>query len=157
MNTTLKSLLLLIVVTISLLAVSPVHATPPAEAEGTFELTGLTINSIRQAGSNTIIDETLSIDNVGDVNGPSVADVICVFRSSGEGVCHGRETFTGSVDGKNGTLVFSVVMTIDEAFNLQGRWTVISGTEELANLRGTGTFAGTTTGTYSLKFHFDPS
>ena len=158
MNKGIKSLLLLTIALMLLFVVSTAYASKPNEGGGDFYLTAEpVINSVRFANSNTFINQTLVFEYEGTMVGESVADVTCLAKTTGQTICHGREIFTGSVDGKSGTFVFQVAVKIDETGQIKGQWIILKGTSELENLKGGGTVAGTTlVGTYTLDFHFDP-
>ena len=75
-----------------------------------------------------------------------------------------RSTFTGTVDGKFGTLLIQLVGKKPGAFPDQwwtGQWVIISGTGELANLQGQGNWWGPGFGAagpdiwYEGRIHFD--
>jgi hypothetical protein len=52
-----------------------------------------------------------------------------------------RISFTGTVDEKTGTLEILFTAIVNEPDQaMHGKWTIISGTDELANLRGQGTW-----------------
>jgi len=159
MNTRSKSILLIALALVSLLIVSTAYASKPVQGAGTFYLNDdPIINSVRQADGNMIINQTLSFDYDGTIVGSSIADVTCLAKPTSETVCHGRETFTGSLEGKSGTFVFQVTVKVDETGQIKGQWTILEGTSELAALHGSGTVAGTVDdGTYTLNYHFDPN
>ncbi len=159
MNIRIKSLFLLIITLMLLFVVTTAYASTPNQGEGNFYLIAEpVINSARQANGNMIMDETLVFAFDGTMIGESLADVTCLAKPTGQVVCHGREVFTGSVEGKSGTFVFQVAVKIDETGQLMGQWIILKGTSDLANIKGEGTVAGTTaSGTYTLDFHFDPN
>jgi len=142
-----------------LFIVTTTYASTPNPGEGNFTLIAdPVINSVRQANGNMIMNETLVFAYDGTMVGESIADVTCLAKPTGQVVCHGREVFTGSVEGKSGTFVFQVAVKIDETGQLKGQWIVLKGKSDLANLKGEGTVAGTTaSGSYTLNFHFDPN
>jgi len=158
MNKINKSLLLFTVTVILLFVVATAYASTPNQGSGNFNLIAEPIiNSLRQANGNMFINQTLVFEYDGTMIGESIADVTCLAKPTGQTVCHGREVFTGSVEGKSGTFVFQVSVKIDETGQIKGQWIILKGTSELANLKGGGTVAGTTaSGTYTLNFHFDP-
>jgi len=73
----------------------------------------------------------------------------------------GRTTFTGEVMGKEGTLVIQWTGNTKTLGKWHCKWVILSGTGDLANLRGSG--IGVETGpednelVLSGKIHFDPS
>jgi hypothetical protein len=68
-------------------------------------------------------------------------------------VCQAVETFTGTVVGSAGTVVFRDVIVLDLTTNAaQGSFTIVSGTGDLATLHGHGTFQGAGgSGTYAAQ------
>jgi uncharacterized membrane protein len=72
-------------------------------------------------------------------------------------------TFEGTVNGKAGTLIIHLTATGvmgAPAGTLKGKWVIISGTGELANLQGQGTFTNVGGGSgafaYEGQIHFNP-
>ena len=132
-------------------------ASPPTPTGGSFIVTSATMSDVRAAGPNTIFSWRVTFENTGALDGPSVATLRCVVRPTGQGRCHGPETFTGSVAGRSGTAVFQDTIAVDTVQGtVSGRFVIVSGTGDLATLRGQGTFqARGSTGSYTLNMHFD--
>jgi hypothetical protein len=128
------------------------------EASGTVVATGMTQSNVRSADGVTFFDYTEQDILLGTFIGTSVLETSCVVRSSGQGVCHGVETFTGTVAGESGTAQFRDVVHLDAtpgAFH--GTFTAVGGTGGLANLRGHGTFQGSSgASTYTGQLIFAP-
>ena len=133
-------------------------AGPPFAASGSFVQTSFVQSNVRSADGVTFFDFTEHDTLSGTLSGTSVIQGSCVVRASGQGVCQAVETFTGTVAGRTGTVQFRDVVSLDTtAGTSQGRFTIVSGTGDLANLRGHGTFRGLgTTGTYTGRLVFAP-
>jgi hypothetical protein len=139
------------------LPLSTVSASPPVVASGTFAMGAPTIIDMRFADGNIILDVAYPIYMYGDMDGIGVLESRVVIHSNGEVTYNGVCTFTGTVLGKAGTLVVRNAGHTTGGLS-KGVSTILSGTGELANLRGTGTIQETApgSGTYSGKYHFDP-
>lgn len=141
--------------------ISAVYATKPMPVEGTFFPAGLgTIVTSQPGNSDNLLFNISDAPQTwtGSFDGSAVAQVLWnVHKSSDEDApgfhLTGRSAFTLDVvyDGKEGTL------TIKGA---QGHWRIISGTGDLANLRGQGTIYGINPDImlfgYEGQVHFDP-
>jgi Protein of unknown function (DUF3224) len=64
-----------------------------------------------------------------------------VVQQSGQSVCQGFETFTGTVNGLSGTVQFADVVFVDASGAAHGVFTIVGASDALANLRGHGTFS----------------
>jgi Protein of unknown function (DUF3224) len=128
---------------------SPAAAATIVPASGSFTQTSFVPTVVRQADGVTIIEITEADALTGTFSGTLVVQATCVVRASGQGVCQGRETFTGTVTGRAGTVESRVVIRLDGP-SVQGQFFVVEATGDLAGLHGQGTFQGTgTTGTYT--------
>jgi hypothetical protein len=127
-------------------------AGPPLAGCGTFAITGATTLDVRTAGGNTIVTTRLVGALTGLLSGPVVADQVTITHPNGRITGQAVETFTGSVAGHTGTVVFRLVFTGDSASGaFQGSFIAVSGTGGLGNLHGQGKFQGslvTGMGTY---------
>lgn len=94
----------------------------------------------------------------GGLSGTSDLEGSCIVPPTGIASCRALETFTGTVDGREGTAQFVNVFAVDFSTGaFTGRFTSLGGTGDLANLRGEGTFQGVgATGTYALQVTFGP-
>lgn len=121
------------------------------EASGTFTQVSFETSNTRTVGEVTLFDFTESDVLSGTFSGTSIIEGSCVVQPSGEAVCHALETFNGTVNGRSGTATFFDVIFPNLATGaVHGNFTIISGTGELENLRGHGTFQGEEgTGTYT--------
>jgi hypothetical protein len=156
-------LLLCCVALLSALIIPIIHAAKPMPASGdwTYVVTSI---SERWAGSNlfrygeeigtwtgtfvgTSYDTFTVIVHNADPGPPSFVNVIGVIN------------FEGWVGDKYGTLVIKFVgKKTGEPLEWYGTWVIISGTGELENLHGRGTWWGPSFDLdYDGKIHFDPS
>jgi Protein of unknown function (DUF3224) len=141
---------------LALVAASPASAAPPLSyGTGTYALTDAVVHSTTQVGDYVVVEQTLSIDNAGVLDGPSAADLTCTFAATGEGVCAGVEQFSGTIGGRTGTALFAVAATVDSA-GFHGAFVAVRGEGGLTGLRGYGSFEGGPTGTNDLHFGFRP-
>jgi hypothetical protein len=132
---------LLIVILLFILAV-PAQAGPPDNAGGRWWYLPF-IDDMKQAGCNTFITSS----EIGEWTGTFVGD----STESGKVVAHctGQLSFNATVtfdevtvDGKQGGLVMSVNGTKPAGSEWVGGWVILSGTGDLANLHGQGTWWG---------------
>jgi hypothetical protein len=151
----------LFVVAMLTLPMSTVYATKPMFVQGTMSPAGVPtiVTSTPGNSDNTVVDISDAPQTwTGSFVGSAVAQIHWnVHKSSDEGApgyhVSGKSSYTLDVvyDGKEGTL------TIKAA---QAHWRIISGTGELANLRGTGTFEFINLDimllSYEGQVHFDP-
>jgi hypothetical protein len=112
----------------------PVHATKPEPVVGYFEII------IPRVGDCEILQV------YGYFEG-TLAE--CIRGAGGSSVGYFEGTAGGLAN--QGTLVFNLVSFGNQDF---GQWTILSGTGDLASLRGQG--MSYTDGTYDGKVHFDP-
>jgi len=139
------------------LPISVVSATKPIPVEGTFFPTGIPSIEMRQAGNSDNI--------IFDVSGPQTWTGSIVGSGSGEG----RWVVHKASDPDSGHATTRNVLTLDVVFDGkagtltiigdQGNWRIISGTGELANLRGQGTtfvIVDMLLMGYEGQVHFDP-
>jgi hypothetical protein len=135
------------------------NASTLSSGSGSFTTTGEII-SVRQADGNTIVTATEVQTLTGALNGTRRASGIQIFHPNGTFTAHDSGTFTGTVDGRTGSLTISGASS--GAGNTgSGQIVGDRGTGGLAGLHLQGTFqpmiTGPTTadGTYSIQFHFD--
>lgn len=145
---------LLVLVALALASVA--YAAPPADGSGTVTFGTATVSSTRSADGNTIITELAPATETGTYKGSSVADERVVIHPDGDFTGTATETFTGTVNGIPGTVVFHDVFRGNATTGVvTGSYTVISGTGGLADLHDWGTFEATgSTGTYQSNVHF---
>ena len=146
-----------------------VHADSPVDVAGDFVYIPAIV-SLKQAGSNLFIDATDTATWTGAFEGTSTEEyVVGLHGSTGvfgtpdfafkEAIYKGTVTFTGEVEGKAGTLeILFVGKAPGDLADWTGTWRILSGTGELANLRGTGVFWNNAPMDihYEGQVHFDP-
>ena len=138
-----KIFVLLITLVILSLGAIPVFAGPPALATGLWQYTPYILD-VKEAGCNTFLDTFENGVWAGTFQGTSTEDGKVVIHCSGAWSFNAIVSFDPvTVDGKLGTLKMSVVGSRPDAeADWQGKWVIISGTGELENLRGQGTWWG---------------
>jgi hypothetical protein len=161
-----KMLLTLLTMFIALSMLSiPAHAGPPKPAEGLWRYKP-SIVDVRIADGNTFFTTTEEGEWTGTFVGTSSEEGKVVIHRSGFWSFNGLVFFDAvTVDGKSGTLVMSAVGKRADVFaDWQGKWVILSGTGDLASLRGQGTWWGPGAPEveqwgdiyYSGKIHFEP-
>ena len=156
------SLRWLIATMLTFLVHATVYAEPPIQGGGNFfDLTVTPIGEDQVVGANTISLLMLTGNTDGTLNGTVSSEVTCVLETSTQkGNCHGTATFEGDVEGAEGTLLINDVFRVDGPNLEAGSFTILSGTDELINLKGEGSFSGsfdTASGTYTMAFHSHPN
>jgi hypothetical protein len=137
---------LTVVVVLSTLLLS-VHAGPPANAEGLWQYQPFIIGE-RIAGCNTFWDTFENGIWTGTFEGTSTEDGKVVVHCSGAWSFNAIVSYEGVVHDDSGiphsgTLVMSVQGSRpDGTSDWHGGWVILRGTEELATLRGQGTWSG---------------
>ena len=156
--------LLAIVVLLSALLMSA-QAGPPDTAAGLWQYQPF-LESERTAGCNTFMDTFENGVWSGTFEGTSTEDGKVVAHCSGLWSFNAIVTFSEvTVEGHSGTLVMSVEGSwpVGES-EWHGRWVILRGTDELATLRGQGTWWGPGAPDwgewgdiyYAGNFHFEP-
>jgi hypothetical protein len=139
-----RSLLLITVLMVALLSTlsAPVYAGPPTPAEGLWQYQPF-IETMRFADGNTFLETFENGKWSGTFDGTSTEDAKVVIHSSGAWSFRGIVSFEGEVDGKPGTLEMHVVGSRPDALSdWEGKWVILSGADDLATLRGQGTWWG---------------
>jgi hypothetical protein len=140
-----------------ILTTSTVFATPPTTVAATVIL-GPTPIEQKMAGGNTILVVTFADTYTGSFAG-SASGIASVVIHQGNLNVHHIDTFTGTVDGKSGTMVISFKGQGEGVgLPLKGNWVILSGTGDLAAIHGEGTFEGIAGVAITLtgNIHFDP-
>src|SRR5215470_8162739 len=143
-----------------LLVPASANASTLESGTGSFTGTG-DIISVKQADGNTIVTATEVQPLTGVLSGVRVAEGITIFHADGTFEAHDTGTFTGTVDGRTGTLVISGA---SNGIGNSGTGTIVgySGTAGLAGLHLEGTFQPVITGPTSAEgpiqfhYHFEP-
>jgi Protein of unknown function (DUF3224) len=148
--------LALLVPLFALLAPPSADAGTRISATGEFTQTSFTVTGSHQAGPLTFLSFQETDALTGTLSGTSLIIGECIVFPTGEGKCKATETFTGTVDGKSGTLVFHDVINLDNNVgSVDGRFQIVRGTGELSGVHGQGTFSGVAgTGSYAASLTF---
>ncbi|HUF29070.1 MAG TPA: hypothetical protein VMM77_00295 [Gemmatimonadaceae bacterium] len=146
------------------LTLAMAHAAPPTAAAGTFTQTGITSLQVRQAGPNTILEQTSSGWVSGTLSGSYTDNIRVVIHPNGRFNAHFTIRCECTMAGEQGNvdLVASdkgeLVSPTHATF--AGRATITGGTAELSDLRGVleieGTvdlLSGLSVYTYSGRIH----
>jgi len=116
---------------------------PVASGCGTFSVAAPTNVESRTAGGNLFVTDTVTGTLSGFYSGSVVAQRQYVVHPNGTITGQVLESFTGSVAGQTGGLVFRLVFTGDAAAGtFAGSFIILSGTGGLTNVHGAGTFSG---------------
>ncbi len=126
-------------------------------ASGSFA-ESLVPTNVRTVDGVTFFDASAIENLTGTLSGVATVTGSCIVPPDGHATCSGRETLTGTVAGRPGTVVWFVVAQIDFVSGaISGSFAIITGSGGLAGLHGAGTFTGTNgTGTYSGHLVFAP-
>jgi len=143
----------------------PVSAGPPENAEGLWQYQPFILGA-QEAGCNTFLTTFENGMWTGTFEGTSTEDGKVVIHCSGAWSFNAIVSFSEvSVNGKEGTLTMSVVGDRpDVNTDWEGKWVILSGTDELGTLRGQGTWWGPGASApgewgdiyYSGEIHFEP-
>jgi len=160
MSKKLSALIICIVALLPMLLIPAAYATPSEPASGTWAYTVTHIEDTKVAGGNTFRYGEEIGTWTGTFVGTSFDYFELVVHPSGFVTCQGQINFEGTVNGdKSGTMVILFVGKKNLEINLwSGKWVILSGTGDLANLRGKGTWEGPSFNLdYSGQIHFDPN
>jgi hypothetical protein len=134
-------------------------ATPSSTGSGSFTTT-VQITSVSQVDGNTIVSAIQTQTLSGFLNGTRVASGVEIHHVDGTFEAHDSGTFTGTVNGRSGTVAISGSST-GSGSSGTGQFEVDQGTDGLTGLCGHGTFLpmitgpNTAAGTYQLDHHFE--
>jgi Protein of unknown function (DUF3224) len=137
---------------------SGASASISSSGSGSFTAVGEII-SVRQADGNTIVTATEVQTLTGALTGTRVASGTMIFHPDGTFTAHDTGTFTGTIDGRTGSITISGASS-GAGTTGTGQLVGDHGTGGLAGLHLQGTFAPAVTGptsadgTYSIRFHF---
>jgi len=160
-----KSAVCELIVVLMILAIlassaSLVSATPSTSVEGTFKATPIPSTMIvREAGPNLFIYREANGLWTGGISGTTYGYQNIIVHKEGKMNFHITGFFeSATVMGKTGSLNVLLVGNSDPE-GTQGTWRIISGTGDLWNLKGQGSWWKVPTDTvfsYSGQVHFDP-
>jgi hypothetical protein len=111
-------------------------ASPPVTASGTFTTTATVVGGVRPAGPNTILELSGPVEYTGTLSGTSSVEGTLIVHRDGSANFHGVETFSGTINGRSGTVTFRLVGGNDAAGAVRLTAVVLSATGELAGLHG---------------------
>ena len=163
--------LILALATVLAVAISavPAHAHPPTSASGDWTYVPTVIEIVKVAGQNTFIYGEDVGEWHGTFEGTSTEQFILVNHArAGFNNYAGVIQFTGTVADSDGTLRSGTMVihthgrqdpgTLEPSPNLwEGSWVIVSGTGDLADLHGRGTFTGPSLDLdYAGQIHFRP-
>jgi hypothetical protein len=129
-------LLVPLAVVAAAVATTGAAASPPTAASGTVGNTSATFNSVRQAGSNLIVDVTATAAYTGTFVGTSTINGTLIIHADGSASFHQTEVFTGTVNGVPGTVTFALNGSNDAALDVYATATIIDASGGLAGLHG---------------------
>lgn len=137
--------LLMCMVTLLFTLSTPVRATTPIHVSGIVNYT-FDPTDIWFADCNMFMCATEDEFWEGSFSGTAHGVFRVVMSSSGLWNVWLRSIFTGEVDGRSGTMVIQIVgkrtWWDEDHFWWYGKWVIISGTGELADIQGRGTWYG---------------
>jgi hypothetical protein len=134
------------------------HETPPTAISGTFRPAGAPSIVINTAGNsdNQFWDLAAPMAWAGGISGACTYVGHLHLKSGIIVTSNDVWTLAAIVDGKSGALTIRGVRSPSG----EGHWVIISGTGDLANLHGEGTYSQPNTGApvyaYTGQVHFDP-
>jgi hypothetical protein len=123
------------------LLIVAVHATPPEAVSGYFDYT-FEVTGSREADGNVFIYAKEWEVWVGSFKGTAESVFRVEMFSAGFWNVWLRSTFAGWVNGEYGELTIQLVGKKPAAGDWYGQWVILSGTGDLANLHGHGTWWG---------------
>ncbi len=136
------------------------YASKPMSASGTVILGDvIEVLEVRTAGGNTFITQIRAVELTGTITASDIN--LQMFEIHPNGAMNFQEwiTGTGTVEGVGtGTITSRLQGYVTPSGNVEGTVTILSGTGDLENLRGTFKIGGTifTGMTYSGQMHVDP-
>ena len=144
-----------------MLSMPAAYAKPPTRVSGTFDYT-FEITSEKWINDLWIFEATEWETWEGDFQGTAVSHFTVMWFNYPDGPLFVwlRGTLTGTALGKSGTITFLLVGWRPLPEDWYGRWVILSGTGELADLHGYGTWRGPGFGDpgpdifYSGQVHF---
>ena len=135
-------------VSILMMSFNGVLATKPVHVSATSDVS-LIPTPVKTAGGNTFFSHSGEGSYAGDFEGTTFATHQWHMKKDGTIIVHINVVFTGSVLGESGSITMNMVGKAGGTIT----WTIISGTGDLANLKGTGTFGADGLDGY---VHFEP-
>jgi hypothetical protein len=136
------------------------NASPSSTGSGGFTTT-VEVTGVSYANGNTIVSAIETQQLTGFFIGTRVASGEEIHHPDGTFEAHDSGVFTGTANGRSGTVVISGSST-GSGTTGSGQFEVDQGTGGLTGLYGHGTFLpvvtgpGTAAGTYQIDYHFEP-
>lgn len=156
-----KTLTLLVysVTLLSALLIPAIYASPPVPVSGEWTYAVTLYEEVKDANGNTFKYGEEIGTWTGTFEGTSFDYFELVIHPNGFVTCQGRIAFTGSVDGKSGTMEILFVGKKDLTVNLwSGKWVILGSAGELTGLKGHGTWEGPSFDLdYEGYMHFNPN
>ncbi len=158
--------LLLLVMVLAFMQWAPVSASAPTDVVGKLFYVPYLAGEPKIVGGNTFLKTYEDSWWEGTLEGYSYDECKVVVHRSGLWTYNAKAYFSGSVDGRTGELTLRLNGRRPDAFSeWTGQWVILSGTGELANLHGQGTFYGPGSPgfgevgeiTIEGQVHFDPA
>jgi hypothetical protein len=114
------------------------NAAPPLAGSGTFTYQSATVDGIRQAGGNTIIELSATVLYTGAFSGTSTLSGTLTLHPDGTANFRDVEIFTGTVNGIAGTATFALDGRGDASSPtvVSATAAIVSATGGLAGLHG---------------------
>jgi len=141
-STTMRKLTVLALLAAALagasVAAGGANAAPPLAGSGTFTYQSSTVDGIRQAGGNTIIELSATVLYTGTFAGTSTLSGALTLHPDGTANFRDVEIFTGTVNGIAGTATFALDGRGDASSPtvVSGTAAIVSATGGLAGLHG---------------------
>jgi hypothetical protein len=151
-----KILALLLVALVPLLAVTTVNAKPTVSTGTIALVSAKTISSVTH-GHTTVNMTDLTLAFTGGLTGTTSGTFRLVVNTrTGTEHFQGTAKFTGTVDGKTGSVWMRIEGTIKHS-TIQGHFVLLNGSSGLEDLHGHASFQGSVTSPtvgYTLTWHF---
>jgi hypothetical protein len=135
-------------------AVPSASADPGVAAAGRFKEHSFKVLGQQVVGTDMVIDRSLKVNFKGTFDGTGDAVERVTLHADGSGDVTGLITFSGCVSDRCGTAELAFEGSSPDSQFFDGRFTVVSGTGDLASLRGKGEFSHAPDGTYSGTVRF---
>jgi hypothetical protein len=154
-----RPLLVPVAVVFTAVVTAVAAASPSVPASGTVGNTSAIFNSVREAGTNVIVDVTATAAYTGTFVGTSTINGTLIIHADGSANFHDIEVFTGTVNGVPGTVTFNLNGSNDAALDVHATATIIAASGGLAGLHGvlhevqTVVLPNGPVGTYSGSLH----
>ncbi len=155
-----KTATLFLLALLPVLALSAAYGSKPSTGSGHVTLVShVKIGTSRAPNDNNITTYNNKFNLDGALTGTAMATERDVTHGqTGAITFHGLANFTGTVNGKSGSIMVNYVGHNNGTF-IEGQFVLLDGTTGLLGLHGQGTFSGAATMplSYTLDWHFSPS